>query len=140
MGYRRDQIHHPLDGFGFLVPKKERHRMTACTWVSSKWDHRAPPDHVQFRCFIGDTHPGADTEALNGLRTYMGVTAEPLFMRIHAWPDSMAQYHVGHRDRVEKIEALAARHPGLHLLGNAYHGIGIPDCIREAKKCAEHIH
>ena len=139
LGYRRDQIRHPLDGFGFLVPQKERHRMTACTWVSSKWDHRAPQDHVLFRCFVGDTDPGADTEALNGLRTYMGVTAEPLFIRVHPWPNSMAQYHVGHRQRIAEIESRAARHPGLHLLGNAYHGVGIPDCIREAKRCAEAI-
>ena len=137
LGYRRDQIHHPLDGFGFLVPKKERHRMTACTWVSSKWDHRAPPDRVLFRCFVGDTNPGADAEALRGLRTYMGVTAEPLFVKVHAWPNSMAQYHVGHRERIQEIESHAALHPGLRLLGNAYHGVGIPDCIREAKRCAE---
>jgi oxygen-dependent protoporphyrinogen oxidase len=140
LGYRRDQIAHPLDGFGFLVPKKERHRMTACTWVSSKWDGRAPADHVLFRCFVGDTDPGADTEALSGLREYMGITAEPLFAKVYRWPDSMAQYHVGHRDRIQQIESRVARHPGLHLLGNAYHGIGIPDCIREAKRCAEGIH
>jgi oxygen-dependent protoporphyrinogen oxidase len=136
LGYRRDQIEHPLDGFGFLVPKKERNRMTACTWVSSKWDHRAPPDHVLFRCFVGDTAPGAEAEAITGLRMYMGVTAEPLFTRVYAWPHSMAQYHVGHRQRIVEIEARAARHPGLRLLGNAFHGIGIPDCIREAKRCA----
>jgi oxygen-dependent protoporphyrinogen oxidase len=136
LGYRRNQISHPLDGFGFLVPKKERNRMTACTWVNSKWDHRAPPDHALFRCFVGDTEPGAETEARNGLRTYMGVTAEPLFTKVYAWPDSMAQYHVGHRQRIAEIESLAARHPGLRLLGNAFHGIGIPDCIREAKRCA----
>jgi len=133
LGYRSEQIRHPLKGFGFLVPKKERHRMTACTWVSSKWDHRAPPDHVLFRCFVGDTDPGADTEALSGLRTYMGVTAEPLFVKVHPWPNSMAQYHVGHRERIAEIESRAARHPGLHLLGNAFHGVGIPDCIREAQ-------
>ncbi len=140
LGYRRDQIQHPLDGFGFLVPKKERNRMTACTWVSSKWDHRAPADRVLFRCFVGDTNPGANAEALTGLRTYMGITADPLFIKVYAWPNSMAQYHVGHRARIQEIEALAARHPGLHLLGNAFHGIGIPDCIREAKRCASAIY
>ena len=139
LGYRRNQVDRRLDGFGFLVPRKERNRMTACTWVSSKWDHRAPEGCVQFRCFIGDTNPAADAEALSGLRTYMGVTASPLFLRVHRWPDSMAQYHVGHRERIQRIESLAARHPGLHLLGNAYHGIGIPDCIREARRCAEAI-
>ena len=67
LGYRRDQIQHPLNGFGFLVPKKERNRMTACTWVSSKWDHRAPADGALFRCFVGDTEPGAETEAAEGV-------------------------------------------------------------------------
>jgi len=66
----------------------------------------------------------------------MGVDAKPLFTRVYAWPNSMAQYHVGHRQRIADIEAKAARHPGLHLLGNAFHGIGIPDCIREARTCA----
>ena len=136
LGYRRDQIQHPLEGFGFLVPKIERNRMTACTWVSSKWDHRAPADHILFRCFVGDTDPDADKEALAGLRTYLGVTTEPLFIRVYRWPHSMAQYHVGHRERIQRIESRAANHSGLHLLGNAYHGIGIPDCIREARRCA----
>jgi len=134
LGYRRSQVAHPLDGFGFLVPKKERLRMTACTWVSSKWDHRAPPDHVLFRCFVGDTAPGAEAEALRGLRDYMKVTADPLFTRTYPWPHSMAQYHVGHRQRIADIEARAARYPELRLLGNAFHGIGIPDCIREARR------
>ena len=113
--------------------------MTACTWVSSKWDCRAPEGHVQFRCFVGDTDGGAEAEALNGLRKYMGIEAEPLFVRVHAWPHSMAQYHVGHRERIQRIEGMAAQHAGLRLLGNAFHGIGIPDCIREAKKCVEGI-
>jgi oxygen-dependent protoporphyrinogen oxidase len=136
LGYRKARIDHTLDGFGFLVPKKERNRMTACTWVSSKWDHRAPPDHVLFRCFIGDTANGADKEAIDGLRTYMGVTAEPLFTRVYEWPNSMAQYHVGHIERIAAIESRAARHAGLRLLGNAFHGVGVPDCIREAQRCA----
>jgi oxygen-dependent protoporphyrinogen oxidase len=136
LGYRRAQIQHPLDGFGFLVPKKERRRMTASTWVTSKWDHRTPPGQALFRCFIGDIAPGAEAEAITGLRTYMGLTAEPLFTRAYQWPDSMAQYHVGHKERIAAIEARVAKLPGLHLLGNAFHGIGIPDCIREAKRCA----
>jgi oxygen-dependent protoporphyrinogen oxidase len=139
LGYRRQDVKHRLDGFGFLVPKKERARMTACTWVSSKWDHRAPEGKLLFRCFLGDTAPGALQEALAGMKTYMGITAEPLFARVYQWPNSMAQYHVGHKQRIEQIETRAARIPGLHLLGNAYHGIGIPDCIREAKRCAGSI-
>jgi oxygen-dependent protoporphyrinogen oxidase len=69
----------------------------------------------------------------------MGVTAEPLFVKVYPWPHSMAQYHVGHRKRIEQIESRAARYPGLHLLGNAFHGIGIPDCVREARRCAADI-
>ena len=139
LAYRRADVPHPLDGFGFLIPKKERDRMTACTWVSSKWDHRAPPDHVLLRCFIGDTAPGAEAEARSGLRTVLKVDAEPLFVRTYPWPGSMAQYHVGHAARIAGIEARAVRHPGLCLLGNAFHGVGIPDCIREAKRTVEAV-
>lgn len=139
LGYRREQIQRPLDGFGFLIPKKERKRMTACTWVSSKWDYRAPEGLALFRCFVGDVAPGAEEEALDGMRKYMGVTAEPLFTRTYQWPESMAQYHVGHKQRIADIEARLSQYPGLHLLGNAFHGIGVPDVIREAKRCAMSI-
>lgn len=148
LGYRRDRVKHPLGGFGFLVPKKERGRVIACTWVGVKFPYRAPEDYVLLRCFLG----GAGDEAVlsesdesvlstvrGELRRILGVTAEPAFSRISRWPRSMAQYTVGHAKRVSEIQDRLKALPNLHLAGNAYFGIGIPDCIRSGKLAAEAV-
>jgi len=145
LGYRRAALNHPLNGFGFLVPKKERRRLVACTWVGSKFSHRVPEDWAVLRCFLGghETMDLTDQEVLacvqEELRDIRGVAAAPDFHRISRWPRSMAQYTVGHAERVRRIEALAARRANLHLVGNAYYGIGIPDCIRMGKHAAARI-
>jgi len=148
LGYRKEEIKHRLNGFGFLVPKKDRKRMVACTWVGRKFSHRVPDQLVLLRCFLG----GADDEQILGeadetvlqllrdeLTEMMGITAPPLFHTIHRWARSMAQYTVGHQRRLELIEARRKLLPGLHLAGNAYSGIGIPDCIRTGKAAAEAV-
>jgi len=137
----------PLDGFGFLVPKRERRRVVACTWVGTKFDHRVPPEKVVLRCFLGGGDEAAAGEAdaslvtsvREELREIMGVTEEPVFCQIARWPRSMAQYTVGHQAKVAQIESRLRDLPGLHLAGNAYYGIGIPDCIRSGKQAAERI-
>lgn len=137
-GYRRQDVPHPLDAFGFLVPKSERGAIMACTWLGSKWPGRVPDDKAVFRCF--STDPGvarADSQA--ELHRLMGITADPVFAVNHRWPDSMPQYNVGHSFRVSEIQARVAQIRGLHMIGNAYSGIGIPDCIRNAKQAAEAI-
>jgi oxygen-dependent protoporphyrinogen oxidase len=147
LGYDRAGFRHPLNGFGFLIPKKERKLMVACTWVGTKFSHRVPEDKAVLRCFAGGENAGvlslSDEELAAGvrseLRDIMGVTETPVFTHIARWPRSMAQYTVGHADRVEEIESRVAQIPGLHLAGNAYHGIGIPDCIRMGKEAAEAI-
>lgn len=144
LGYRKATFDHPLKGFGFLVPKKERKYMAACTWVGNKFDHRVPNDLVLLRCFMGGNALAETDDALveaarRELRSIMGLEAEPLFHSIARWPDSMAQYTVGHEKRVQRIEAILETLPGLHLAGNAYHGIGIPDCIRMGKEAAARI-
>jgi oxygen-dependent protoporphyrinogen oxidase len=147
LGYRREAFDGRMSGFGFLVPKKERRRLVACTYVGTKFPYRVPQDKVMLRCFLG----GAGDRALNDpdetvvndvreeLRGIVGVTAEPLFARVSRWPRSMAQYTVGHKARVEKIEALLKPFPGLYVAGNAYTGIGVPDCARMGKLAAERI-
>jgi protoporphyrinogen/coproporphyrinogen III oxidase len=147
LGYERTGFRHRLNGFGFLIPKKERKLMVACTWVATKFSDRVPADKAVLRCFAG----GEDAEALSlsdesliagirgELRDIMGVTETPVITRIARWPRSMAQYTVGHGDRVREIEARLEQLPGLHLAGNAYHGIGIPDCVRMAKEVADKI-
>jgi len=135
LAYRRSEIQHPLNGFGFLVPAKERRGLSACTWVGTKFAHRVPQDKVLLRCFTSG--PPDDIRA--ELAEKMGITAEPLFSRVIPWPESMPQYPVGHADRVRIIEEMLRDLPGLHVTGNAYHGVGIPDCIRMAKQVAARI-
>ncbi|HLH17596.1 MAG TPA: protoporphyrinogen oxidase [Bryobacteraceae bacterium] len=138
----------PPVGFGFLVPRKERRRLVACTWVGTKFGHRVPPGKILARCFLGgmddagvlaESDDTVTAEVARELREIAGVTARPRFTRIFRWPRSMAQYTVGHLERVAEIEARVAAVPGLHLAGNAYQGIGIPDCIRMGKAAAEKI-
>ena len=136
------------DGFGFLVPKKERRRLVACTWVGTKFPYRVPEGKVVARCFLGGRADAAVLEepdeaviaaVTDELRQIAGVTATPRFTRVFRWPRSMAQYTVGHPRRVAEIEARVAAIPGLHLAGNAYQGIGIPDCIRMGRQAARRI-
>jgi oxygen-dependent protoporphyrinogen oxidase len=137
-GYRMEDVPRPLDAFGFLVPKRERNTIMACTWVATKWPGRVPEGTAVLRCF--STDPDVSEEAMRSdLRRLMGITAEPLFALDHRWPESMPQYTVGHAARIAEIEARVAAIPGLHLAGNAYHGIGVPDCVRSAKEAVKHV-
>lgn len=138
----------PLGGFGFLVPKRERRRLVACTWVGTKFPHRVPNGTTLLRCFLGGMDDGGVLSENDGaivaavvdeLHEIVGFRAQPLFWRIFRWPRSMAQYTVGHPQRLAEIDARAAAIPGLQLAGNAYTGIGIPDCIRMGKQAAEAI-
>jgi oxygen-dependent protoporphyrinogen oxidase len=141
--YEKSTFDRPLDGFGFLVPRKERRRLVACTFVGTKFSYRVPEDKVLLRCFLGGT-PEEDDEALvdlirGELRDILGLTSRPIFARVSRWPRSMAQYTVGHRRRVEAIQARLQAIPGLYAAGNAYTGIGVPDCARMGKQAAERI-
>jgi len=137
-GYRTGDVPRALDAFGFLVPKRERNTIMACTWVATKWQGRVPEGKAVLRCF--STDPDVSEDAMRAdLRRLMGITAEPLFAFGNRWPESMPQYTVGHVPRIAEVEARVAAIPGLRLAGNAYHGVGIPDCVRSAKLAAENI-
>ncbi len=148
LGYDRAGFAHPLNGFGFLVPQRERGRMIACTWVGTKFPNRVPDSRVMLRVFLGGAEDAAVLDesdesvvrmVRDELNEVMGVTETPTFTRVSRWPRSMAQYSVGHAARVKQITDRSAALPGLHLTGNAYHGIGIPDCIRMGKETAATI-
>jgi oxygen-dependent protoporphyrinogen oxidase len=146
--YRESEFDGRRAGFGFLVPKRERQRLAACTFVGAKFPYRTPEDKIVLRCFFGGVGDEAalleSDEALlaiarEELRRILGLTAAPVFHAIARWPRSMAQYVVGHGPRVREIKERAAAIPGLYLAGNAYEGIGIPDCIRTGRDAAKRI-
>jgi len=132
-------------GFGFLVPRSEGRRMLAATFVHNKFPHRAPADRALLRCFIGGAQNAnalqLPDEQIVGmvreeLRLIIGLTADPLFARVYRWRSAMAQYGVGHLERLQRIDNLLTQLPGLALAGNGYRGIGVPDCIRSGTDAA----
>ena len=145
LGFRRAEIAHPLDGFGFVIPRSEGRAIFGCTWSSTKFDHRAPDDAVLIRCFVG----GSGQEELvelddmamvrlvrDELRDLLGIDAEPVVSRVFRWRRSNPQYDVGHLERVREIMALLRLQPGVYLTGSAYEGVGVPDCVRHAQETA----
>jgi oxygen-dependent protoporphyrinogen oxidase len=146
--YKRSDIKHPLNGFGFVVPLIENRSLIACTFSSVKFAERAPDDHVLLRAFAGGAlQPqifGLDDAELvpridADLRELLGITGRPLFTEVAKWERSMPQYEVGHLDRVAEIESEVSKVSGLALAGNSYRGAGIPDCIRSGENAAESI-
>lgn len=148
LGFAREQFGHPLDGFGFVVPHTERRRIIAGSFASVKFPGRAPEHHVLVRVFLGgalqpDMLKLADDElvrvARDELTELLRMTGTPMMQHVVRWPQTMPQYHVGHLARVARIEQFAANHPGLALAGNAYRGVGIPQCIASGQAAAERL-
>ncbi len=148
LGFRAGDLAAPLNGNGFIVSHREKRRITACTWSSSKFTHRAPSGAVLLRVFLGsaripDLSELPDEEliriALQELKVTMQVSAAPILAKAYRWPRAIPQYEVGHAGRVREIERLMAFHPGLHLAGAAYHGSGIPDCVQSGSENAIRI-
>jgi protoporphyrinogen/coproporphyrinogen III oxidase len=146
LGYRRADMPHALDGFGFVVPRAEGKALLAATFSSVKYPGRAPEGDVLIRGFLGGMLNAAvlteDDDALVGrvrgeLRAALGVSAAPVLTRLHRWPASMPQYRVGHLSRVETIERVIGGIDGLELAGSAYRGVGIADCVRSGEEAAE---
>jgi len=139
LGYRRGDVAHPLDGFGFVVPRREARSLLAATFSSVKYPGRAPADHVLIRGFLGGmlnptllTTDDATLMALarRELGEALGITGEPVLTRLHRWPVSMPQYRLGHLARAEAIDRRLQALPGLALAGAGYRGVGIADCVR----------
>ncbi len=148
LGYDRRQVAHPLDGMGVVVPAVEQSPILACSFSSQKYPHRAPEGKTLLRVFVGGARRPELAEmpddelcplVLEHLGPLLGIRGEPVFCDVAHWPRTMPQYHVGHLARVAQIEARLARWPGLQLAGNAYHGVGIPDCIHSGELAAERI-
>ena len=141
------------EGFGFLVPAVEGRTMLACTFVHRKFLGRTPPGKAVFRAFLGGMNREAllaesDEALIATVRREMGeilgaktfsAAIEPEHAQVSRWGHAMAQYAVGHKARMQRIGARVAELPGLRLVGNAYDGIGVPDCIRLGRQAAREL-
>lgn len=148
LAFRQSDLPKPLNGYGYVIPRREGRQALACTWTSTKFPHRAPQGYALLRVFIG--RAGQEQEfnwdeddlvriARDELRQTMGIQAEPIIERVFAWHKAMPQYNLGHPDRLKRINAVIEKYPGLALAGNGFQGIGIPDCIYSGSLAADKI-
>jgi oxygen-dependent protoporphyrinogen oxidase len=148
LGYDASCIRRPLDATGYVVPRAESGPVLACTWSSAKFPGRAPAGKALLRVFFGGGGREAGprqsddwllAEARHEVATMLGASGDPGLVRIVRWLDAMPQYTLGHRSRVAAIGEQIARRPWLALAGNAYDGVGIPDCIRSGQLAARRV-
>ena len=148
LAYRQSNLPHPLDGYGYIIPRHEGRRALACTWTSTKFPHRAPDGYALIRVFVG--RAGQETDiawdeasllelAREELLLTLGINAEPLLARVFIWDKAMPQYNIGHSQLLARIETALAQYPGIVLAGAGYRGIGIPDCIHSGELAADKI-
>jgi oxygen-dependent protoporphyrinogen oxidase len=146
--FHSKQIKQSFHGMGFVVPKNERNPILAGSFSSLKYEHRAPKGKFLIRIFAGGSRSPELAELsddrlqpilLTEMRKILKIDGEPLFTEISHWPRTMPQYHVGHRELVQEIESLTSSDPTLALAGNAFHGVGIPNCIQSGFQAAEKL-
>ena len=148
LAFQDSDLPRPLDGYGYVIPRREGHKALACTWTSTKFPHRAPNGYALVRVFIG--RAGQESEiswneddlldiAREELQLTLGITTEPLLKRIFRWEKAMPQYNLGHPERLKRINFALEGFPSLALAGNGYHGIGIPDCIHSGELAVEKV-
>ena len=148
LAFPREAVAHPLNGSGYVVPRVERNGIMAASWLSSKWAHRAPEGQVLMRAFVGGAR---DPEAINrrddelvavamaALRPVLGIRADPSFTRVYRFERKCAQHEVGHLARIAAIEKRLASNPGLFVTGSGFRGVGIPDCVADARATARKV-
>ncbi len=148
LAYKREEIPHRLDGFGFVVPIIEGRSIIACTFSSVKFSGRAPKGYVLLRAFVGGAlqpemfaleEPEMIKRVKLDLEELLGVRTDPVFSEVTKWHNSMPQYYVGHLDRVRSIQDQLIQLPNLKLAGNGYSGAGLPDCIRTGEVTADEL-
>lgn len=146
--FRRAEIDHPLDSVGFLVPRAEGRSILAGTFVSSKWEHRAPNGQVLMRVFLGGAHDERLAEeddrslvriAREELLDLAGIAATPSFSKVFRFAKASPQMRVGHLVRMARLRERLVANPGLHIGGNGYVGTGMPDAIRQGEEIAQRI-
>jgi protoporphyrinogen/coproporphyrinogen III oxidase len=148
LGYKQSDCPVPADGFGYIAPQNTGRDVLGVQWCSSIYPGRAPEGCVLWRALCGGVRRAemldwSDEDLLRAvhaeMKIAMQVTGEPVFSRIVRWHAAIPQYVIGHLDRVAKIEAAAARHAGLFLTGNAYHGVAMGDCAEQGQATALRI-
>jgi oxygen-dependent protoporphyrinogen oxidase len=148
LGYRQTDVPTPLDGFGYIAPQNTRRDLLGVQWCSSIYPQRAPDGCVLLRAMCGGWHRADivdwDNQRLlqavrKELQLAMNVRAEPMFHKIVRWDKAIPQYHLGHLDRVARIEGRMTQHPGLFLGGNAYRGVALNDCTEQGAVIAERV-
>ncbi len=148
LAYKKETFPHNLRGFGFVVPNSEGRKITACTWVSSKFAGRVPEGYVLLRSYVGgalneERAEKSEAEILemveSELQSIMGFSVKPEFAKVFQYKKGNVQYRVGHGKLVESIYAELKGLPGLYVAGSAYNGIGIPDCVRDGTRVAESV-
>ncbi|MBT9555489.1 MAG: protoporphyrinogen oxidase [Myxococcales bacterium] len=146
LGFRREDVSHPLDGFGFLVPSRERRPILGCLIDSSVYPGRAPKDHVLLRSIVGGSRRPEDALRPDGelielvlkeLDPHFGIEGRPVVAEVIRWRNAIPQYTLGHSDRVNQVESASREWPGLWVAGNALRGVAVNDCTREASRLAE---
>jgi len=146
LGWARADVSHPLPGTGFVVARRQSAlRITACSWVTSKWAGRAPDEMVLIRAFLGgatdpDVTDCSDADliaiAARDISAAVGIAAPPVLSRVHRWIDAGAQHNVGHGERLRRLEAQLDDTPGLFVAGSGFRSIGVPDCVAEGRRAA----
>jgi oxygen-dependent protoporphyrinogen oxidase len=148
LAFPRSAVSHPLNGSGYVVPRVERNGIMAASWLSSKWPHRAPDGQVLIRAFVGgardpDAISKRDDEliavAMAALRPVLGIGGSPSFTRVYRFERKSAQHEVGHLDRMAAIDKRLLSNPGLFITGSGFRGVGIPDCVADARATARKV-
>jgi len=148
LAYKRGDVEHPLDATGFVVPRSSKNEIVACTFVTSKWEGRAPKGHVLLRAFVGGAGREAALDATDDalvsiarreLASLMGRLGEPVMSRVFRHVQASPQPEVGHLERMRMLSERLATLPDVHVIGNGYFGTGIPDCIKQGNAAAKKI-
>ncbi len=148
LAYPTEAVERHIQGFGFVVPRKEKRPLLAGTWTSLKWPFRSQKGETLIRCYLGGRGreqilENDDSQLVSFIRqelqSLVGITAAPTYTEVHRWERGMPQYVLGHQDRVAQIQEYLKPWPALHICGAGLYGIGIPDCIREGKRVADSL-
>jgi oxygen-dependent protoporphyrinogen oxidase len=146
LAFPRNSIAHALSGSGFVVARdRNAPRITACTWISSKWSNRAPVGKALLRAFVGGSHDPSAVDlsddalvalALKDLSPLLGISGQPVLSRVYRWRQAGAQHNVGQIARVSEIEQRLAVYRGIFVAGSGFRSVGIPDCIADGRAAA----